>query len=160
MHIVTQSHKWHQSRKGLMKVAASEIVQVEAFIIIGYYWDADELCVLSIAMNKRWVRNLAVGCEIALHKSRKCGPTWLCFKMRKQLYSSALLSMFRSVEKSADWNTVLNWHPLLWLLSDWPSWWPQDHCQTEWHEGEAHHHWARTEASEGGLYVCPAEEVK
>lgn len=80
-------NKSHQLRKGLMKVAPSEIVQVDAFIISGYYWDGDELCVLSIAMNKRRVRNLVVGCEIALHNSRKCGPTWLCFKMRKHTVS-------------------------------------------------------------------------
>ncbi len=70
-----------------MKVAPGEVVQVDAFIIIGYYRGGDESCVLSIAMNKGRVRNLVVGCEIALHKSRKCGLTWLCFKMRKHTVS-------------------------------------------------------------------------
>lgn len=45
-------HRSHQSRKGLMNVALSETVQVDVCIIIGYYWDGDELCVLSIAMTK------------------------------------------------------------------------------------------------------------
>ena len=86
-----------------MKVAPSAIVQVDAFIITGYYWEGDELCVcvLSIAMNKRRVRNLVVGCEIALHKSRKCGPTLQNEKTHCQLYSPALMAMFRRVEKSA-----------------------------------------------------------
>lgn len=44
------------------------------------------------------------------------------------------------------------------FVLDWPSRWPQDHCQTEWHEGEAHTHWARTETSKRGLYLCPKQE--
>lgn len=41
-------------------------------------------------MNKRRVKKLVVVCEIALHKSRKCGPTWLCYKMRAGIHRNEL----------------------------------------------------------------------
>lgn len=75
-------HKSPQLSKGLIKVVPSTIVQVDAFIITGYYYyDGGELCVCwALQWINYRVRNLVVGCEISLHKSRKCGPT--CWKKR------------------------------------------------------------------------------
>lgn len=45
-------------------------------------WVNEGHFLLALAVNKSRVKKLVVVCEIALHKSRKCGPTWLCYKMR------------------------------------------------------------------------------
>lgn len=123
---------------------------------------------MSCSNKRRGTLWLAV--KIVLHKSRKCGPTRLCWR---QFSCAGCDWGYRQQDKNSSHHKVygetVKYHMITFCpvvvpvllphasgplsLSDRPSWWPQDHCQTEWHEGEAHHHRARTETSQGGLYV-------
>lgn len=77
MSFMTASRESDQSRKGLMKVALREIVQVDAFIIIGYCCDGDELCV---CWASQWI-----------NKEEPCGWLWNRFAQEQEVWANTAL---------------------------------------------------------------------